>query len=97
MALPAVVGGSLCLQAHIGYVYIVALVAMVTLGLRWLDRRMDPGAAPRWTVRNRVTPLVVLVLLWMQPILDLVVNGRAEQRGLDAAGRRIPTTDATKR
>ena len=93
VALPAVVGGSLCLQAHIGYVYIVALVAMVTLGLRWLDRRMDPGAAPRWTVRNRVTPLVVLVLLWMQPILDLVVNGRASNVAsmLRVAGSPPPT------
>jgi hypothetical protein len=74
-ALPAVIAGSWCLQTHLGYVYIVAFTALITLGLRLLDHRSNPQRAPAWTTRDKVVPLVVLVVLWAQPILDLVVNG----------------------
>lgn len=73
-ALPAVVGLSLALQVHIGYLYIVGFTLVAMLGVWLVNKRTGLVRTERWTRRQRSVPLLVLAVLWVQPMIDVIVH-----------------------
>ncbi len=73
-ALPAVVGLSLALQTHIGYVYIVGFTLVAMVGVWVVNRRTGLVRTERWTRQQRIVPLLVLGALWIQPIIEVIVH-----------------------
>jgi hypothetical protein len=72
----AVFAGSFCMQTHIPYLGLVGGMAAFTVAAVawWLwPRRRDP-AARRELLRWGGPSLALLVLLWVPPVIDLLVN-----------------------
>ncbi len=98
------VGCSLCLQTHLGYAYLVpALVITALAGAiavyrrRWrLDAATRAGDAPRMR-RTGVISLLVLLVLWAQPLLEqLFGEGQGNlARIATSTGGDEPTIGAT--
>ena len=72
----AVLVGSLLVQTHIGYAYVVAAFVPVAAVLAWLRSRPMSRHAVIAGLRTRTTSaaVVVGVLVWTQPVVDQLVG-----------------------
>ena len=93
--LPVAVGlGSLLLQTHVSYVYLVpalGIVGVIGLGVRLRARMRDPSAPADGAVGRQIRVVlavtaVVLVVCWFQPVLEQVTRGGNLSGLLDASG-----------
>jgi hypothetical protein len=69
-----VVAGSLSAQNHIGNLYVVGATLVVTIGLRWWHRRSSPDEPVGWSRSELVLPITVFIVLWAQPVADLIID-----------------------
>ena len=86
--LAAAVAASFCVQVHVGYVYIVPLSVLFAIAGRWLNVRRDRVRRRTWSGRHLATPVVATVVMWSQPLFDVLANGRESNplRLLSAGG-----------
>lgn len=68
----AVAAGSLCLQVHLSYLFLVpALLLFGVLALGWCERAELVRRQGRWLIAGTV----VLLVLWMQPLWEQLRGG----------------------
>lgn len=73
-ALPVFVGfGSICLQSHLGYVYVVPAIGLGALATAWWTG--SGGAVRHPTGRGLRNAWIVLTVLWIQPVLEQLAGG----------------------
>ncbi|MGH9272258.1 MAG: hypothetical protein ACRDZ2_13405, partial [Ilumatobacteraceae bacterium] len=64
---------SLIIQTHLSFVYTIVLVGVAGAGLGVWSFRRAPAPRPQWR-RPLLASVVVLVLAWIQPIIDQVAG-----------------------
>jgi hypothetical protein len=83
----AVVAGSWCVQAHLGYLPITVAAALLGAGLRSARRQVRAEPPPRMPRRWVAAAVAIGLVLWLPPLVDQVLSGHGNLGDLYAFAR----------